>query len=167
MALDPGTKQRLQAQHAYPGVMPGQVTFRHLDAFLRDMEEKASAGQNKPNPVEGKVENANGTAQTVIVGEGTLYRVRVTNSDAEAVIVLLSDGGNDIIIGSCYCPGANASGPGGTTVNGAGEADFNGNLDGVGNPFSTDLRVRAFKASDGTTAADAGCTVFPLYGTAL
>ncbi len=167
MALDPGTKQRLQASHAYPAVTPGQVTFRHLDAFLRDMEEKASAGQNKPNPIEGKISNANGTAQTVIVGAGTLYRCRVINSDNDPVIVLLSDAGNNIIIGVVYSTGASATGPGGSTVSGMGEADFNGLLDGVGVPFGTDLRVRAFKASDGTTGADNGCTVYPLYGTAL
>lgn len=167
MALDPGTKQRLLAQRTYPGVTPGQVTFRHLEAFLRDMEEKASAGQNKPNPIEGKITNANGTAQTVTVGAGTLYRCRVTNSDNDAVIVILSDAGNNILLGVVYCTAASATGPGGSTVNGEGESDFNGNTDGVGVPFGTDLRVRAFKASDGTTGADNGCTVFPLYGTAL
>lgn len=164
MALDPGTKQRLEAQRAYPSVNPGQISFRHLEACLRDLEEKMNAGQSKPNPVEGKISNANDTAQTLVVGAGTLYRCRVNNSDNEAVIVLLSDAGNDIIIGAVYCPGTSATGPGGTTVNGVGEADFNGLADGVGVPFGTDLRVRAFKASDGTTGADNGCTVYPLYG---
>lgn len=164
MALDPGTAQRLENARAYKG---GQITFRHLAAFIRDFEEKMNAGQSFNNPIEGKVTNANGTAQIVTTGAGTLFRCRVENSDNEAVIVLVSDGVNAVIIGAVHCPAAGATGPGGATVNGCGEFDVNGGTFGFGVPFATDLRVRAFKASDGTTGADNGCTVFPLYTTAL
>lgn len=123
-----------------------------------------NAGQSKPAPREVKVTNANGTAQTAVTGAATLYRVRVRNSDDNAVIVLVSDAGNNIILAAGYCPAASATGPGGTTVDGVGEIDVNGNADGVGVPFGTDVRVRAFKASDGTTGADNGCSVFLLLG---
>lgn len=162
MALDPGVKQRLLAAHPY---LPGQVSERHLGACLRDLEEKMNAGQAKPAPQEVKVTDANGTAQTAVVGAGVLYRVRARNTDGDDVIVVVSDGGNNILLAVCTCQGANASGPGDTTVDGVGECDVNGELDGVGVSFATDVRVRAFKKSDGTTAADAGCSVFLLYGT--
>ena len=79
-----------------------------------------NAGQSKPAPREVKVTNANGTAQTAVTGAATLYRVRVRNSDNDAVIVLVSDAGNNIILAAASCPAASATRPGGSTVDGAG-----------------------------------------------
>lgn len=161
MPLQAGTKTRLQNERQYLG---GQISMRHQEALFKDLEEKAGAGQSKPNIKVVTVTNAISTAQTAVATAGTLYRGRVQNTSASEVIVIVSDAGNNIIVAATRCPATGTTGPGGATVAGCAEFDVNGGADGVGIPFLTDLRVRAFLASDGTTTAASGVTVKLQYG---
>lgn len=161
MSVTPGTTQRLLAARAYK---TGQISARPLTALIQDLEHKIAAGQSFPDLKEVRVTNANDTAQIAQAGAGVFYGLRVENTDGDAVSVLVSDGVDAVIIGCAVAPGQIAATATAPAIVGVGEAYTYDGAFGIGAAFATDIRVRAFKSSDGTTPADAGCTVFLLIG---
>lgn len=127
----------------------------------------AAVAQNQPsfdqgNPSISSVTNANGTAQTLRASAGRLYLIVVENTDDDAVNVVLGDGGDTIIVGGCTVPAQIAASGSIPAIPGITKVAFFGSPQGAGQAILTDLRVRAFKSSDGTTPADNGVTVTAL-----
>lgn len=146
---DAGTIADLQAAEQYK---TGQVGSHALNAVVRAARDN-QAHQDQPTPRKVSCSDANGTAQTLLTSAGRLYHVRVTNTDNDAIEVVLYSGGTTIIVAALHCPAGTSTAPA------AAEAAFFAGNHGNGIVIPTDLRVKALKSSDGTTAADAGNTV--------
>lgn len=126
--------------------------------------------QNQPaidfaNPQLTVITNANSTAQIARSSVGRVYLAIVTNTDDDSIGVVFTDGGNTIVTGGALCPAQIAAVAGvSPAIPGCAKVAWFESPNAAGQRVLTDLRVRAFKSSDGTTAADNGCQVIVLHG---
>jgi hypothetical protein len=156
MSWDNGTIGGLLAGEQYKTGMVGSHALKAVVQAARDNQARA----DQPVPAQSSITDANGTAQTLRGSAGRLYLIRVVNTDNDAISVTLTDGGTTIVVGGCTCPAGATGNPG------VCEVAFFGGAKGAGQSILTDLRVRAYKSSDGTTPADAGNTVTALTSAA-
>lgn len=146
---NPGTIQTLLDQAQYN---TGRVGMEALNAVIAAVRQ-AQPSFDFANPAVSSTTAAlNDTGQTLRSSAGRLYHIRVTNTSADAVVVVLTDGGTTIVVGGCVV--------GATT--GATEVSFFAGPAGAGQVITTSLVARAFLLSDGTTGASAGVTVTAL-----
>jgi len=136
----------------------GRVGSEPINAIITAVRDNQPAIDILP-PSFSSVTNTNDTAQTLRASAGRLYWMRVVNTSAAAINVVLSDGGNTIIVGGCVVPAQIAASGNIAAIPGVAEVSFFAGAHGVGQIITTDLRVRAFTLSDGTTGAAAGVTV--------
>lgn len=155
---NPGTVGELLAAEQYKGGFTGSHLMQAVIRAARDNQ----GAQDQPNPAKSSVSNANGTAQTLRASAGRLYHARIVNTDDDAVNVVFSDGGNTIIVGGGVCPAQIAASGSIPAIPGVCEVAWTAGRHGNGQLITTDLRVRAFKLSDGTTGSDNGVTVTAL-----
>ena len=156
MAWNPGTIQDLLLRGQF-NVGLGRVGQEAERAIIEAVRQMQGA-YDFQNPTITVITNANGTAQIARSSAGRFYMAIVTNTDNDQVGVVFSDGGDTIIVGGVICA-AQAN-----SIPGAAKVVMFASDPGAGQPVITDLRVRAFKTSDGTTGADNGCTVIVVHG---
>lgn len=153
MAWNAGTVQTLIDLQQYRGGAVGMEAIRAVIEAAKQFQP----GVEQQNPTISSVTDANDTAQLLRSSAGRLYWLRIENLTAVAINAVFTMGGNTIVIGGGYVP-ARIS----TTVPSVLELAFFGSPNGVGELLTTDLRARAFTASDGTTGAAAGVTIYAL-----
>lgn len=160
MSWNPGAVQDLLNRVGYL-TGTGRIGIEAERAIVAAVEQfQPSFDQGSPSIV--SVTNANGTAQTLRASAGRLYGIIVVNTDNDAINVVLGDGGDTIIVGGVTVPGQIAASTPYPAYPGVGKVAFFASPQSVGQAITTDLRVRAFKLSDGTTGADNGCTVYAI-----
>lgn len=93
------------------------------------------------------------TAQVVKSGAGNVYRLRVENLSADAIVVDVLDA--TVLRQRMFCPARVSA-----TVQSCAEDAASTDTQGVGVEYASSINVKAFKASDGTTPAAAGVTVY-------
>lgn len=153
MAWNPGTVQTLIDTQQYRLGAVGMEAIRSVIDAARQYEPAFDS----LNPAVTSTTNTDETSQSLRASAGRLYWVRIENLTAAAVNVVLTTGGDTIVIGGAYVPARiSASLPSVT------EIAFFGSPNGVGEAIATSLLARAFTASDGTTGAADGVTVFAL-----
>lgn len=139
----------------------GRVGSEAIEAVIRAVRDNQPAMDMQP-PAQSITSNTNDTAQTLRASAGRLYHLRVVNTSSDAINVVLSDGGNTIIVGGCVVPAQIAASGNIAAIPGVAEVAFFAGAHAVGQLITTDLRARAFKLSDGTTGASNGVTVTAL-----
>lgn len=153
MAWNAGTIQTLIDTQQY---RLGTVGMEAIRAVI-DAVRQAQPATDLANPAISSVVDANGTSQILRSSAGRLYWVRIENLTAVAVNVVFTITADTIVVGGGYLPARVSS-----TIPSVLEIAFFGSPPGVGEAITTDLRVRAFTASDGTSGAAAGVTVYAL-----
>lgn len=158
MAWNPGVVQDILIRAQY---LSGRVGSECERAIISAVEQNQPA-MDFNSPAFSSVTNANGAAQTLRSSTGRLYYLTVENTDDDEIVVVLSDGGTTIIVGGCICPAQIAASGNQAAIPGRAKVAWFAAQHAAGQRIITDLRVRAFKSSDGTTGADNGCTVTAL-----
>jgi hypothetical protein len=158
MSWNPGTIQTLLDTWQYNTGRVGMEALRGILAAVAQNQPSADQG----NPAISSSAAIGTPAATLRSSSGRLYLIRVVNTSANAVNVVLSDGGTTIIVGGCTVPAQIAAAGSIAAIPGVTELAFHGSPQGAGQAILTDLRVRAFLSSDGTTTAAAGVTVTAL-----
>lgn len=159
MPLDQGfVIPQLAAEQYKLGPIPNHPLKAILDVIVQNNPSARAMGDGIQRVV---ITNANGTAQVVKASAGIVYHVRAENTDNDAIIVQILDG--TIVKASFLVEGATAVVPFTTRV---GELSIFGDLavsPGAGQQHTTSITVKAVKASDGTTPADAGNVIKVVY----
>lgn len=154
MALEAGTTAALLAQEQYkPGKIGDHLIQAVFQAIIRIQPSVRAIASAYTRAV---ISNANSTAQAVKSGAGRLYRIRVENQTASAVVVDILDG--TVLRARCFAPAQTSA-----TIPGCGEQAGSTDTDGVGVEYATSIQCKSFLASDGTTTAAAGVKVFVDY----
>jgi len=159
MSWNPGVVQDLIDRWQYNTGRVGMAALRGVLDGVRQSQPSADQGNPALSSTAGTL---NGTAQTLRASAGRLYLIRVVNTSAAAVNVVLGDGGDTIIVGGCTVPALIVASGSIAAIPGVTEVAFHGSPQGAGQAILTDLRVRAFTSADGTTGAAAGVTVTAL-----
>lgn len=153
MSWNPGVVQTLIDTQQY---RLGSVGMEAIRAVIAASQQYQPAVEQE-TPAISSTTNTDETSQTLRSSTGRLYWVRIENLTAAAVNVVLTTGGDTIVLGGAYVPArVSASIPAVT------ELAFFGSPNGVGELIPTSLLARAFTAADGTTGAADGVTVFAL-----
>lgn len=154
MALDSGTTHPLLSQEQYK---VGKIGDHLIQAVFQAIFRISPATRALAALYARKViSTATETAQSVKGGAGTVYRVRVENLSANAIVVDLLD--DTVLRKRMFCPARVSA----TVPSCAEQADSTDTL-GVGTEFATSINVKAFLASDGSTTAASGVTVYVDY----
>lgn len=155
---NPGTIQTLIDQWQYNTGRVGMGALRGIIDAVRQAQPSVDQG----SPALSSITDATSTAQTLRASSGRLYLVRIVNTTAAAIVVVFTDGGNTIVVGGATVPAQIAASGSIAAIPGVSEVTFFASPQGAGQAILTDLRVRAFLSSDGTTTAAAGVNVSAL-----
>lgn len=154
MALESGVTHPLLSQEQYK---VGKIGDHLLQAVFQAIFRVSPATRALAASYTRKViSNAVLTAQSVKSSAGNVYRVRVENLTASAVVVDLLDG--TVLRKRMFCPARVSA-----TVPSCAEQADSTDTQGVGTEFATSINVKGFLASDGTTTAASGVTVYVDY----
>jgi hypothetical protein len=134
----------------------GGVGMEAIRAVI-DAARQFQPGVEQITPAITSITDANDTAQLLRTSAGRLYWLRIENLTAVAINAVFTITANTIVVGGGYVPARISA-----TVPSVLEIPFFGSPNGVGELITTDLRARAFTASDGSTGAAAGVTIFAL-----
>jgi hypothetical protein len=151
MALDSGVTHPLLAQEQYK---VGRIGDHFIQAVFQAIYRLGPATRALAAAYTRIViSGATSTAQTVKASAGTVFRVRIENLSASAIVVDLLDG--TVQKKRQFCPARVSA-----TVPSCAEDVGATDTVGIGTEYTTSINCKAFLASDGTTTAAAGVTVF-------
>ncbi len=153
MAWNAGTVQTLIDLQQY---RLGAVGMEAIRAVI-EAAKQFQPGVEQANPSISSITDANGTSQLLRTSAGRVYWIRIENLTAVAINAVFTITADTIVVGGGYVPARISA-----TIPSVLEISFFGSPNGVGELITTDLRARAFTASDGTSGAAAGVTIYAL-----
>jgi len=154
MAWNAGTVQTLIDLQQY---RLGAVGMEAIRAVI-EAAKQFQPGVEQQNPAIVSATDVDDSPTVVLrASAGRLYWLRIENLTAVAINAVFTITADTIVVAGAYDP-ARIS----TTVPSVLEIAFFGSPNGVGELITTDLRARAFTASDGTSGAAAGVTIYAL-----
>jgi hypothetical protein len=154
MAWNPGTVQTLIDLQQY---RLGAVGMEAIRSVI-DAAKQWQPGVEQPSPAITSAADVDDSPTIVLRSSpGRLYWLRIENLTAAAINAVFTITADTIVVGGGYVPARISA-----SVPSVLEIAFFGSPNGVGMAITTDLRVRAFTASDGTTGAAAGVTIYAL-----